>query len=239
MSDEQLTTQEWSIAVEAAQRIGRKHPGVDADEVLCEIGEWIAVSWHKILNWRQQDGGLWIYKKAITDAAKDACAKVVRFASDQGIVYDDSRDRHEQSRYSPAELRALIPYAIHDDWWRGKTDGASEGMPKANDPRSVNNWIDSMMDVRDAFFSLSADGQELLRHGAAVAWDWDKLAVRLSSGSAEGARRSAFRQLDRMRDFLGSSSERIYGEYVGTRNNPDYDDYAAAEERRELDEWMS
>ena len=231
MPEQQLTQQEWDVAIETAQYSGRKYPGVDPGEVLSEIGEWIALNWHKVHAWRDQEHGMGMYKKSLRHAAIDACRRI--------LTLEAGGDPDDAHRYSHAELRALLPYAVEDDWYLGRSDGLSDGPKGAVDPSKVNNWQESMLDTRDAFFSLKGDGQKLLRHGMAVAWNWGKLAVRLEVGTPEAARESVKRQLDKMRDFLGSSTVRIYGEYVGTRNNPDYDPEAHAEERGLLNDWMS
>ncbi|AYY11592.1 hypothetical protein EF847_01480 [Actinobacteria bacterium YIM 96077] len=112
----------------------------------------------------------------------------------------------------------------------GKQDGVDVEVRGGSDPSKVNNWQETMMDVRDAYFSLSSQDQQVLQHGMAVAWDWEKLAIRCSAPGPEAARKVVQRTLEKMREFLGNSAVRIYGEFTGTRNNPECSYDAHAEE---------
>lgn len=235
MSDERLSAREWDAGVKAAELAAMAYPDVDKDEVLSELGEWMARNWAKIHRWRDEDGGFRKYMKAVNQEAKNA--------AHAAHVLNKGGDPETHYRYGRGEIRRLLLQAT-DEAWTTKPGRGYDDMPSQTpDPTKSTDWWDGVLDVRDAYYALTAHGRAVI--DLAVAQDFEYAAIAEWMSVAEGepvsenaATLRVQRQIDRMREYLGQPSARVYGDYVGTRNMPEYSFDAARQERAEINDWM-
>jgi hypothetical protein len=161
----ELTQREWDACVETAQFSGRMYSGIDTDEVLGQIGEWIAAHWDVVERYRTEPKGFGKFKVAIRRAANKAC--------EDEILGARGTDMEGHYTYSRAELKRILSQALDAAWHIPPGRGYQESTGSTSDPSGTNDWWDGLIDVRAAFSRLTVSGQATLRLAVMLDFDYD------------------------------------------------------------------
>lgn len=195
----EITDHDIKLAKQGALAAHRAARGlVSSTDLIGEANLWLVENLDKVELWRTQGSH---GANKLRNACRQRCLTVV-------AAERRRRSRLEQGDlfyYTPAMVREILPDIFDMDDWTTSTSTASDEEPRRRQsrPSEGNNRLAAIVDVRSAFYSLSASDQMLLTElyqGGGMGFD--VLAATMDI-SEKTARRRESRIIDKLVERLG------------------------------------